>query len=97
MKVLRGDNMTVEDLITAYNCCFRIHELGCSSCPLKEIGTKDTNCEKVLAELTIEKLRLMKDLLDDTVNHHYYDTLEFYQEENNVLRAKLEAIKELIQ
>ena len=89
--------MTVEDLIMAYNCCFRINEVGCSDCPIEDIATKDKGCERVLAELTIEKLKSMRDLLDNTVNHHYYDTLEFYQEENNVLRAKLEAIKELIQ
>lgn len=80
--------MTVEELITAHKCC-----LGtCVDCPLFKVSA-DKSCQEILTEATIEKLSSMRDLLDDKINHHYYDTLEFYQEENVKLREKLDKIK----
>ena len=80
--------MTVEEIITAHKCCFGT----CAGCPLFKVNS-DKNCQEILTEATIEKLSSMRDLLDDKVNHHYYDTLEFYQEENVKLRDKLDKIK----
>ena len=85
--------MTVADIIKAHKCCFRVDNLSCQDCSLCGVETKDRSCEKILLELTIEKLVAMKDLIDDRVNHHYYDTLEYYQEENARLRDKLEEIR----
>ena len=85
--------MTVENIIKAHKCCFRIDNLSCADCPLDEIEEKDKSCEKILTELTIEKLTSMRDLLDDKINHHYYDTLEYYQEENTQLRDRLDKIR----
>lgn len=85
--------MIVEDIIKAHNCCFRVDNLSCTDCPLFEIEERNKSCQKVLAELTIKKLISMRDLLDDKVNHHYYDTLEFYQEENIRLKDRLDEIR----
>ena len=90
--------MTVNDIITAQEICYTVKAReGCSycvHCPMFHMTSPD--CQEVLAKLTIEKLTEMRDLIDDKVNHHYYDTLEFYQEENAELREKLEAIEAIL-
>lgn len=87
--------MTVNDIIKAQEVCF-ITERGCAACPLFYESYEETSCQKMLARATIDKLKELTELVDDKVNHHYYDTLEFYQEENAKLRAKLEAIETIL-
>lgn len=89
--------MTVNDIIKAQEVCYINDRESCEycvHCPMFDNAGPD--CQEVLARLTIEKLTEMRDLIDDKVNHHYYDTLEFYQEENAELRGKLEAIEEIL-
>jgi len=89
--------MTVNDIIKAQEVCFIQHRPSCgycTDCPL--IDNDDTPCQMTLAQATIDKLKELTELLDDKVNHHYYDTLEFYQEENIKLREKLEAIETIL-
>lgn len=88
--------MTLDDIIKAHNCCHRIHNLSCTECPFYKIKKTDMNCEEILVELTIQTLISMRNLLDDKVNHHYYDMLEFYQEENARLRNNLDEIKAFV-
>ena len=91
-------------MIQAQGICFLSptgEECGyCKQCPIFEltIDTKNTaeNCQKLLAENTIKKLKELVELLDDKVNHHYYDTLESLQEMNTELANKLDSIKEII-
>ena len=85
--------MTIDNIIKAYNSCFRVDGLSCKDCPLFETEEKERTCQKILSDETIEKLTSMRDLLDDKVNHHYYDMLEFYQEENVSLRTALDEIR----
>lgn len=85
--------MTINNIIKAYNSCFGVDGLSCTDCPLFETEEKERTCQKILADETIEKLTSMRDLLDDKVNHHYYDMLEFYQEENTSLRTALDKIR----
>ena len=85
--------MTINNIIKAYNSCFGVDGLSCKDCPLFEIEEKERSCQKILSDETIEKLTSMRDLLDDKINHHYYDTLEFYQEENTSLRTALDKIR----
>ena len=85
--------MTINNIIKAYNCCFGVDGLSCKDCPLFETEEKERSCQKILSDETIEKLTSMRDLLDDKVNHHYYDMLEFYQEENTSLRTALDKIR----
>lgn len=98
--------MTVNDIIKAQECCYFLNggcEDTCSTsscsycqeCPIREVE-RGANCQKILAQLTIDKLKELVELLDDKVNHHYYDTLEFYQEENNKLINKLNKITEAL-
>ena len=54
------------------------------------------NCQKRLINATIEKLDELVNLLDDQVNHHYYDTLEELQEDNIRLRDKLDKIEKIL-
>ena len=54
------------------------------------------HCQKFLAENTIKKLNELTTLLDDTVNHHYYDTLESYQKINEELQEKLDKIESIL-
>ena len=96
--------MTVNEIIKAQEICFlspsRNEYSYCKQCPIFElaIDTKNTseNCQKLLAENTIKKLKELVELLDDKVNHHYYDTLESLQEMNIELANKLDSIKEII-
>ena len=96
--------MTVNEIIKAQEICFLSptrEECGyCKQCPIFEltIDTANTakNCQQFLAENTIKKLKELVELLDDKVNHHYYDTLESLQEMNTELANKLDSIKEII-
>jgi hypothetical protein len=54
------------------------------------------NCQQELARLTVEKFQELIHLLDDKVNHHYYETLEFYQEDNIRLTNRLNMIGEIL-
>ena len=91
--------MTVNDIIKAQEVCFLIDREGCGyckNCPIKDIDCSE-NCQETLAQLTIDKLKELVGLLDDKTNHHYYDTLEFYQEENAQLWGKFDSILEIIE
>ena len=92
--------MTVNEIIKAQEICFlrqSREECGyCKECPVFEVKTSQ-NCQVYLAENTIKKLNELVELLDDSVNHHYYDTLESLQEMNIELTNKLDSIKEIIE
>ena len=92
--------LTVNQIIKAQEICFLKQSKEecnyCRECPLFKLDTSQ-NCQTLLAEETIKKLNELVELLDDKVNHHYYDTLESLQEENSDLRARMEQIQELIQ
>lgn len=91
--------MTVKEIIKAQEICFlkqsREDCCYCKECPIFEVETSQ-NCQAYLAENTIKKLNELVELLDDNVNHHYYDTLESLQEINIALANKLDSIKEII-
>lgn len=91
--------MTVNEIIKAQEICFirqNRDECGyCKECPLFELSTGE-NCQKVLSRATIDRLNELTDLLDDKVNHHYYETLEFYQEETSKYISKIDKIREII-
>ena len=91
--------MTVNDIVKALEICFIKQSTSddsyCKECPLVKLD-KTEHCQKFLAENTIAKINELVMLLDDTVNHHYYDTLEFYQEENAELKDKLKAIESIL-
>ena len=92
--------LTVKDIIKAHEICFlkqSREECGyCEECPLFKVETTQ-NCQTLLAEETIKKLNELVELLDDKVNHHYYDTLEELVEENSDLRSRIEQVLELLQ
>ena len=91
--------MTVNDIIKAQVICFlrqSREDCGyCKECPVFEVKTSQ-NCQEYLTENTIKKLNELVELLDDNVNHHYYDTLESLQEMNAELTNKLDSIKKII-
>ena len=91
--------LTVKDIIKAHEICFlkqSREECGyCKECPLFKVETTQ-NCQTLLAEETIKKLNELVELLDDKVNHHYYDTLEALQEENIQLRDRFDEIRTLV-
>lgn len=91
--------MTVNEIIKAQEICFlrqSREDCGyCKECPIFELELTE-HCQKFLAENTIKKLNDLTTLLDDKVNHHYYDTLEYLQERNTELANKLDSIKEII-
>ena len=91
--------MTVKEIIKAQEICFlkqsREDCCYCKECPIFEVKTPQ-NCQAYLAETTIKKLNELVELLDDSVNHHYYDTLESLQEMNTKLANKIDSIKEII-
>ena len=91
--------MKVKDLIKAQEICFlkqSREECGyCKECPLFDLKIPQ-NCQTLLAEETIKKLNELVELLDDKVNHHYYDTLDFLQNENSSLREKIDKAVELL-
>ena len=94
------NSLTVNQIIKAQEICFLKQSKEecnyCRECPLFKLDTSQ-NCQTLLAEETIKKLNELVELLDDKVNHHYYDTLESLQEENSDLRSRMEQIQELIQ
>ena len=91
--------MTVNEIIKAQEICF-IRQTNddcgyCKECPIMEKELTE-HCQKFLAENTIKKLNELTTLLDDTVNHHYYGTLEFLQNENISLREKIDKAVEFL-
>ena len=91
--------MTVNEIIKAQEICFLRQtndECGyCKECPIMEMNMTE-HCQKFLAENTIKKLNELTTLLDDAVNHHYYDTLEALQEDNISLYDKIQKAVELL-
>ena len=91
--------MTVNEIIKAQEICFirqNRNDCGyCKECPIFELEMTE-HCQKFLAENTIKKLNELTTLLDDTVNHHYYDTLEALQEDNISLYDKIQKAVELL-
>jgi hypothetical protein len=91
--------MTVNEIIKAQEICFlrqSREDCGyCKECPVFELELTE-HCQKFLAENTIKKLNDLTTLLDDKVNHHYYDTLDFLQNENISLREKIDKAVELL-
>ena len=87
--------MTVKDLVESVNACLT-SQGGCSACVFCECDNP-CNCKNLLAQAVEEKFGELVELLDDKVNHHYYDTLEFYQEENIALREKFDKIVTLLE
>lgn len=91
--------MTTKDIIKAQEICFlrqSREDCGyCKECPVFELKLTE-HCQTFLAENTIKKLNELTQLLDDKVNHHYYDTLDFLQNENISLREKIDKAVELL-
>ena len=91
--------MTVKEIIKAQEVCFLKQRFDgkrcCTDCPIFEVKTSQ-NCQAYLAENTIKKLNELVELLDDKVNHHYYDTLDQYQEMNSELQSKLDQIESIL-
>lgn len=91
--------MTVNEIIKAHEICFLSQKFDCGNyckdCPVMKYQ-EPQNCQAYLAENTIKKLNELVELLDDNVNHHYYNTLESLQEMNTELGNKLDSIKEII-
>lgn len=92
-------SLTVNEIIKAQEICFlrqSREDCGyCKECPIFELELTE-HCQKFLAENTIKKLNDLTTLLDDKVNHHYYETLEFLQNENISLREKIDKAVELL-
>lgn len=86
--------MTVKDLVRSVNACLT-SQGGCGACVFCDCDNP-ARCQYLLAQAVEDKFGELVELLDDKVNNHYYDTLEFYQEENAELRAKLEAIEAVL-
>lgn len=86
--------MTVKELIKSMNACLTC-KYGCNECSFFNCD-KQYRCQDLLANAIEEKFNELVELLDDKVNHHYYDILEFYQEENDKLREKFEEIKSIL-
>ncbi len=90
--------MKVKDIIEAHRICFLSSKKEtceyCTKCPMYPI--REGNCQMNLAQATIDKLKELTQLLDDKVNHHYYDTLEQYQEMNAQLQDKLDKIESIL-
>ena len=90
--------MTIRDIIKGQQACFLQDKDNCDyckGCPFRDIEEAD-NCQKLLAQATIDKLNELVELVDDTVNHHYYETLEFLQQDNISLREKIDKAVELL-
>lgn len=90
--------LTVKDIIKGQQACFLQDKDNCDyckGCPFRDIE-EASNCQKLLAQATIDKLNELVELVDDKVNHHYYDTLEQYQEDNIRLTEKLNSIYEIL-
>ena len=92
--------MQVKDIIKAQEICFIKQDREscgyCKECPLFLMSYEESSCQKALAQATIDRLNELTDLLDDKINHHYYETLEFYQEETSKYISKIDKIREII-
>ena len=86
--------LRVEDLIKSVRACL-IGEYSCGECAFYNCD-RNQNCQYLLAEAVENKFGELVNLLDDKVNHHYYDTLEHYQEESIELRDKIDKVLEII-
>lgn len=87
------NSLTVKEIVEAQEICF-FDKLRCTECPMYPI--REGNCQMNLARATIDKLNELVELLDDKVNHHYYETLEQYQEINSELQSKLDQIESIL-
>ena len=87
--------MKVKDIKHSLECCFDDNS-RCSECVMFGEADHVDNCQKRLVEAAIEKLDELVNLLDDKVNHHYYDTLEELQEQNTLLQDKLDKIEQIL-
>lgn len=88
--------LTVKDIIKAHEICFLMDQSSsgyCKDCPLFSMSYEESSCQRALANATITKLNELVELVDDKVNHHYYDTLEALQEENTQLRDRFDEIR----
>ena len=91
--------LTVKDIIKAQKLCFLMDQSSsgyCKDCALLHMSYEESSCQEALANATIAKLNELVKLLDDKVNHHYYDTLEALQEQNTQLRDRLDEIRTLV-
>ena len=89
------NSLTVKEIIESQKICF-LGKLRCTECPMYPIRVQSGNCSKKLAQATIDKLNELVELLDDKVNHHYYETLDQYQEMNSELQSKLDQIESIL-
>ena len=89
------NSLKVTDIIKSVKACIT-DEYSCVDCLFIKCDKKQ-NCQQLLAQAVEDKFNELVNLLDDKVNHHYYDTLESLQEENSDLRSRMEQIQELIQ
>lgn len=86
--------MTVNDLVKSVTACLTSRG-GCRECVFCDCDNA-ARCKYLLAQAVEDKFDELVELLDDKVNHHYYDMLEFYQAENTELRGQLEAIESVL-
>ncbi len=95
----RMNFLTANDITKSLEICFLRQDTNdctyCKECPVMMLGVTE-HCQKFLAKNTISKVNELVALLDDKVNHHYYDTLESYQELNAELQAKLDKIESIL-
>lgn len=87
--------LKVKDIKHSLQCCFE-EDCGCQDCVMYNTPDDPEDCQTRLIKITLEKLDELVNLLDDKVNHHYYDTLEELQEQNSLLQEKLDKIKEIL-
>lgn len=87
--------MKVKDIKHSLECCIE-EDCGCTDCIMYNPPKECENCQEKLIKITIEKLDELVNLLDDKVNHHYYDTLEELQEQNTLLQDKLDKIEQIL-
>jgi hypothetical protein len=88
--------LLVKDIIKAHECCYFLNGVDnctyCKECPLIEVDC-GINCQKRLAELTVEKLKELSKLLEDT---YQYCLIEELQEENRRLTTQIEKVQEIL-
>ncbi len=85
----------MKDLVRSVNACLT-SQGGCRECVFCDCENP-ARCRCLLAQAVEDKFDELVELLDDKVNHRYYDMLELYQEENAELRAKLDAIEAVLE
>lgn len=86
--------MKTEELVKSVYACLT-SKYKCKDCVFCDCD-QNMRCQFLLAQAVEEKFGELVGLLDDKVNHHYYDTLEFYQAENAELRGQLDAIEAVL-